>query len=134
VLVGADLDVGRWSDAQRAIERLARNGGDCLGVIAARGELAAHRRDVAEAHRIAGILARARYPYMRGQNTHARAQIAAILGERELAVSLLHDAFAEGLRFDMYGPYRLRSFNHALPEFASLRGYPPYEELLRPKE
>ena len=134
VLVGADLDVERWSDAQRAIERLARNCGDCLGVIAARGELAAHRRDVAEAHRIAGILARARYPYMRGQNTHARAQIAAILGERELAVSLLHDAFAEGLRFDMYGPYRLRSFNHALPEFASLRGYPPFEELLRPKE
>ncbi|HEX6600293.1 MAG TPA: hypothetical protein VF034_13295, partial [Gemmatimonadaceae bacterium] len=133
-LVGASIDVERWEEAQRALARLKENCGDCLGWISLRGELAARRGDVAEAHRISDTLARVRYPYMRGQNTHARAQIAAVLGERELAVSLLHDAFAEGLRYDMYREYRLNNFNHALPEFASLRGYPPFEELLRPKE
>lgn len=132
--VGTALDASRWDEAQRAIDLLAVNCGDCLALVGARGTLAAYRGDVAEAHRISELLAGLKYPYLRGENTHARAQIAAILGEREGAVSLLRDAFAEGLRYDMYGPYRLRSFNHALPEFAQLRGYPPFEELVRPKD
>ena len=64
-------------------------------------------------------------PYDRGNSTYVRACIAAILGEREEAVSLLRQAHAEGLRF---------SVNiHIDFDLDSLRGYAPFEEFTRPK-
>ncbi len=64
-------------------------------------------------------------PYLFGANTYWRARIAALLGERERAVSLLRDGFAQGRS---YGAYL-----HAEYDLEPLRGYPPFEELLRPK-
>ena len=58
-----------------------------------------------------------------GYPSRLRADIAAALGERERAIELLIRAFAEGLHFD--------TFYHI--EYPSLSGYPPFEELIRPK-
>ena len=133
---GAATDVADWSDAEHIAAVLARKFGSHVGSLSARGRLAAYRGRQREAERLSdslGSLTRMKYPYLRGMNTHARAQIAAILGERETAVQLLRDAFAEGLQYDTYRPSRLRSFNHALPEFQSLRGYEPFDQLVRPQ-
>ena len=56
-----------------------------------------------------------------------RARIAAALGDRERAVELLRGSLARG---HWYTWLDLR----AVPEFESLRGYAPFDELVRPKE
>ena len=55
----------------------------------------------------------------------SRARIAASLGEFERAVALLQDAFRAGFTW--------RSVLHTLPGLDPLRGYAPYEELIRPR-
>jgi DNA-binding SARP family transcriptional activator len=55
-----------------------------------------------------------------------RAQVAALLGDREEAVSWLSAAFREG-NWD-------RRLVHADQRFDGLRGYPPFEALVRPPE
>jgi hypothetical protein len=77
-------------------------------------------REVAEA--MDRELAAFNDPYRRNVLTWSRACIAAQLGERERAVELLHEA--PGRAFQL----------HASPYLEPLRGYPPFEELLRPKE
>jgi hypothetical protein len=54
-----------------------------------------------------------------------RAQIAALLGERDRAVQLLRDAFAHGLI--------MNTALHRQMDLESLRGYAPFDELMRPK-
>ncbi|MCI0436348.1 MAG: AAA family ATPase [Gemmatimonadetes bacterium] len=65
-------------------------------------------------------------PYIFGMNTEYRARIAALQGRHDDAVRLLRQAVAEGREYD--------SGTHVLWEFAPLRGYPLFEEWLRPKE
>ena len=54
-----------------------------------------------------------------------RARIAAVRGDRERAVSLLRDAVSRGA---------VHALDHTDPALESLRGYPPYEDLIRPRE
>ena len=66
-----------------------------------------------------------------GLPTVLRAEIAALLGDRDGAVALLRQVYgvtviAAPQRTDLTNPHY-----HFL--FESLRGYPPFEELLRPK-
>ncbi len=65
-------------------------------------------------------------PYLYGEHTRWRASIAAQLGNRDEAVGLLREAFAQGQRYD--DPWL-----HLTPTLDPLRGYPPFEELVRPK-
>jgi hypothetical protein len=55
-----------------------------------------------------------------------RAQIAAVLADRNRAVELLRDAIAQGA----VDPW---DHLHSEPGFAALHGDPPFDELLRPK-
>jgi hypothetical protein len=57
--------------------------------------------------------------------SQAQARIAALLGERERAVTLLRRALDQGQRGNL--------FLHLDPDFESLLDYPPYRELIRPK-
>lgn len=87
------------------------------------GANAAHRGEVHEAERISQLLATFSAPRMRGTNTIWRARIAAALGHKDEAVRLTRQAIAEGTVFLTI---------HLLMEMQSLRGYPPYEALVRP--
>jgi len=89
------------------------------------GEVAAALGDTTVARDIEQQFAGLDGPYQRGHWTLHRAQILAMLAERELAVSMLRQAFAEGEQYNIWV--------HREPALESLRGYPPFEELVRPK-
>ena len=123
------LRIGRVGDARRMAEGLVEEGavgGEAL--IAAHaliGVAAAETGDQVTARAEDQWLARAGSRYTFGSHTEARARIAAALGERDEAVRLLHQAVTEGLGYD--------NNKHLDFELQRLRGYPPYEEWLRPK-
>jgi hypothetical protein len=77
------------------------------------------------ARRMNDSLSRVVIPYSYGEIPYWRAAIAASLGDKETAVRLINEALAAGIR-------RLPEI-HRLEEFQSLRGYAPFEAILRPK-
>ncbi len=90
-----------------------------------RGTLAARLGDRTGALEISEALRQLKSPYLFGRQTSRRACIAAVLGERDQAVALLRQAFAEGV------PYGARI--HTDIALESLRNDPEFNELLRPK-
>jgi serine/threonine-protein kinase len=118
------LALGRFDSAYARFTDLALDTTD----LAARGRAgvaAAGMHDTATARRISSELARVQFPYQKATPTYWRAAIAAQLGDKESAVGLLRQAIRDGraVGFDM----------HRLIEFQSLRGYAPFDEILRPK-
>lgn len=92
------------------------------------GVLAARRGDRAEAERIDRWLQGIAQPKfdLNGGPLVWRARIAAQTGERERAAELVRSAIEGGLQHS----YLLL---HAVEDLAPLRGYPPFEALLRPR-
>ncbi len=90
-----------------------------------RGFFAATAGDSAQARRDADWLAALDRPYLFARPTFYRAVIAGALGERSDAMDLLYQATAEGHYWDYSDAWNRR--------YDSLRGYPPFEEWLRPK-
>src|SRR6266571_2437432 len=136
---------GRLDDAQREFERLAAEGrggigrSDSLAAAAVMGDgwdqmdylgylgaLAARQGNREQALRIDSALAGVKRSYIFGRHAVWRARIQALLGERDVAVTLLRDAFAQG--------YPHGHGLHTDLAFASLRDYPPFQELVKPKE
>jgi hypothetical protein len=60
-----------------------------------------------------------------GRESYWQACIAALLGEKERAMTLLHDAYTQGRAFTIW--------LHRDMDLEPLRDYPPFQELLRPK-
>ncbi len=115
----------RWNESYALFARLAAGDPDNVSYQHYLGVLAARRGDRREAERISKWLASLTRPFLFGEHTYARASIAALLGEREAAVELLRDAFQQGF----YTP----SWVHGDMDLESLRDYPPFQELVRPK-
>ena len=127
---------GRLDDARREFERLVARGSrwtaatagdapdqmDYLGYL---GAIAARQGDRGRALRVDSTLAGLKRPYLFGQHTMWRARIHALLGERERAIALLWEALGQG--------YPHFHGLHTDLAFASLRDYPPFEELVKPK-
>jgi tetratricopeptide (TPR) repeat protein len=115
----------QWDEAYAVCRRLTeRTPQDCdrRGIL---GGLAARRGNREEALRISDELRRATAPYLFGANTYRRACIAALLGDKEAAVQLLRESFAEGV------PYGVRP--HREIDLEPLHGYAPFEEMLKPR-
>ena len=91
-----------------------------LGVVAARE---GKRND---ALRIDHELQATNPRYLYGRNTMWRARIRAVIGDRDTAVALVQEAFAQG--------YARGGVMHLYPSLAALRNDPAYQELLKPKE
>jgi hypothetical protein len=128
------LEARQWRLAHAFLDTLrARHDGHIVATIAA-GRLAAHEGDSVTAEAMSTKLAHMPGEYLQGRNTHGRALIAAVLGQRAHAVQLLRDALAEGRPYNVPGWPRINGIYHANPELQSLRGYPPFEELLRPRD
>jgi tetratricopeptide (TPR) repeat protein len=130
---------GRWEEARRIVEQLVPlpsatwHYGGYLGVMPGTpvddvnrrgyvGVLAARRGDRAAALAADSALSALRRPYLAGRHTYWRARIAALLGDRERAVTLLQDALREG---------QIYSVLHGQADLASLHGFPAFEELVR---
>jgi hypothetical protein len=90
------------------------------------GRIAARLGDRERALGVGDQLASLDVPYLRGRNTCERAKITAILGDDDGAVSLLRHAIGEGRDYDGH-------WLHRDIDFESLRDYPPFQELMRPK-
>ena len=112
----------RWDDAQRLYQELAGRYPGNHRYLAQLGCLAARRGDRQTALRISEQLR----PYHDLNLEASRAGIAALLGDREQAVALLYQSFDEGM---LYGPHSSQYWI----DFESLRDYPPFQELFRPK-
>ena len=132
LLLSAPYNAGQWDEARAGYERLAAEDTASVKARAGLGALAVRLGDQDAVTRLDQWLAahgsdsRGRATYVfRGRATYARARMAALLGKRERAVALLRQAFDEGL-------HGRRSL-HIDPDFESLRDYPPYQELIRPK-
>jgi hypothetical protein len=119
-MLSASYYAGHWQaahDSYRAmVQADSTNAQARFGV----GAAAAHLGDTAEARLVDRWLEQAE------GRSHDRARLAAIRGDRAAAVALLRRAFHE--RFGG------RMFIHTDPDLDSLRGYPPYEDLVRPKD
>jgi hypothetical protein len=124
--------LGRTGQERVALEHIARNDPDTLARLEAQARIAVLLADTTQAERIDRILAEhsnrpLRTPRVRGAQILARAHIAAGLGRREQAVALLRSASARGM-LDL-GP------SHAYHQdllLTQLRGYAPFDALLRP--
>ena len=87
------------------------------------GLIAARRGNTTAAERVAADLCALDTPFLRGANTMGRARIVAVLGRKDEATRLAGQARAEGV---------LIANLHLLPELQLLRGYAPFEELIKP--
>jgi tetratricopeptide (TPR) repeat protein len=115
----------QWEEAQRLFRQLASEKPDDIDYKGYLGALAVRRGDPETPLRIAAELEGIDRPYVFGAHMYWRSCIAALLGDRELAVRLLRDAFAQGFRYDVS--------LHRDVNLEPLRDYPPFQELLRPK-
>ena len=115
----------QWRDSQALYEKLVAGGSPEVKDLGMIGVTAARAGDRATALRVAGELEHLDRKWLFGEQTWHRAGIAASLGEKEQAVELLREAFAQG---QPYGAYLHRSL-----ALEPLWDYPPFQDLLRPK-
>ncbi len=131
----------RWEEARAAYEELAAASPDDARVnefpvdplstvaLAGLGAVAARMGDGERARAISGQLAETPKEQLLG-----RARIAALLGEREEAVGLLREALVQvgvtGMNKNK-GWYMLQ--RHHDMDLEPLRGYPPFEQFMRPR-
>ncbi len=124
----------RWEEAKAVFAKLAAEHPDNINYKGRLGALAARRGDRAEAERIAEELRRLEAPYLYGNNTVRSARIVAVLDDKERAVALLREAIAQGAGSneepDSYGYGFI--YRHSM-DLEPLHGYPPFEELIKPK-
>lgn len=115
----------RFEEAHAIFDSLMTADTEDVNQIGILGTTAAYlgRRD--EALEIDRRLENTEFPYVEGVDTYWIAKIAAVLGDAERAVQLLHRGLREGLQYGLW--------MHRDPEYESLRDYPPFKELVRPK-
>ena len=116
----------QWQASRQIFEELAAQDSAMVPYKVFLGLLAARLGDSVKAERISQELSNVELSFVFGHVTYARARIASLLGQRERAVELLRRAFSQGLMYGMSGLHRDK-------DLESLRGYPPFEDLLRPK-
>jgi tetratricopeptide (TPR) repeat protein len=118
-------NAGRWPDAAVLLDSLASEDPENIAYLGMRGLAAARLGDTTGARRWDDRLVSLSNGDP-GSVAAYRARIAAVRGDRERAVNLLRDAFSRGMRTN--------ALDHADPALESLRGYPAYEELRRPRD
>jgi serine/threonine protein kinase/tetratricopeptide (TPR) repeat protein len=125
----------RWEEARAVFATLAAEHPDNIFYKGRLGTLAARRGDRTTALRIAEELRRLETPYLYGNHTSRSARIIALLGDKEGAVALLREAVAQGAGNgdvpEMYGYGFV--FRNSM-DLEPLHGFPPFEDLIKPKE
>jgi len=99
---------------------------DDVGYLTLAGVIAAIMGNHSDADSRSSALRGLRQPYLRGAHIFGQAAIAAQLGDKSGAVSLLREAIRQGVPAGGYG-------SDANWFFLPLHGYAPYEELVKPQ-
>jgi tRNA A-37 threonylcarbamoyl transferase component Bud32/tetratricopeptide (TPR) repeat protein len=115
----------RHTEALDVARGLARDFPEAVNLQGRMGRTAAAAGDTETAWQVFRWLGDQDAPYTFGEEAVWRARIAAILGDREQAVSLLREALARGLHHGMWF--------HRDNSLESLRGYPPFDEIALPQ-
>ena len=115
----------RWEEARILVRELSLKDVDDIEHLGRLGALAVRLGDGEEASRILERLGAVDRPFLFGRPHYLRARIAALRGERERAVSLLREAFAQGQ------PYAVQVLCDM--DLESLRSYAPYKDLVKPQ-
>jgi tetratricopeptide (TPR) repeat protein len=119
----------RWEDARAVYEELLADSPQDTVALARLGAVAARLGEGARARAISEQLAG-----MPGGQSLGRAKIAALLGERGEAVELLREALHKigttGINRN-WGWFMMQ--RHWEMDLESLRGYPPFEQFMRPR-
>jgi tetratricopeptide (TPR) repeat protein len=125
-VVQAFYALGRWSEAASALSTLRLADPQNVDYVGMTGLLAARMGQRASAMLVADSLAQRRKRYELGIPSLYRARIAATLGDRDLAVEALRQAFAEERPFQVWV--------HRDLDLEPLHGYPAFERILRGKD
>jgi tetratricopeptide (TPR) repeat protein len=126
LVAGALYDMGRFAESQEHIAFFAEANPSSATWVGRLARVNARLGDTATAEQIAERLLEENRTWLRASHTYQAAKIHAVLGNRERALALIRQALNTGNRswWDM---------KMAPRDFESLRGYPPFEELIRPK-
>jgi tetratricopeptide (TPR) repeat protein len=116
----------RWDEAEALCAELVAAHPTRIAYLGRLGTSTARRGEIEEARRILHTLRGDDRPYLMGEHTAWCARIAALLGEREFAMELLIEATAQGKPFVEHWPY------YDI-DLEGLRGYPQFDEFVRPK-
>ncbi len=114
----------RWDQSKIIFEELAKESPDVWEYRGWIGLTAARLGDREKALEISEWLGTIKQPYLFGGNTYYRSCIAAILGDKEEVVTLLRESLSQGYSYFQ---------THFDMDFESLRDYPPFIELMKPK-
>jgi tetratricopeptide (TPR) repeat protein len=117
-------DAEEWAEAGSIASALIKEQPGSSAYLGLAGAIAARMGDRAAAMKQAAALSRLA-PEPDGIVELARAQLAAVLGQRERAVELLRNSFARGLS--------MSTALHRQMDFESVRGFAPFDELMKPK-
>ena len=118
-------DLERWNDARVIYQSLYDEDSATVEHLGALGVLSARLGRMTEADSIARRLVADSRPWLFGGPRAYAARIAAVKGDREGAIALLRQALREGYA-------RLYSL-HAEHDFESLRDFPAFREILKPR-
>ena len=116
---------GRYDEAESLFQDLTVQSPDSVGYLGYRGSIAARRGDRDMAIQISDSLESLDRPFRFGGIPYWQARIAAVLGNRELAIIKLRQALDEG--------FQVLESLHRDGDLVLLQGYEPFEEILRPK-
>ncbi len=115
----------RWKEAQDLFVALQKEFPANTEYLSACGQLAAITGNREKAQSISNQLGEIKTPYLFGSVNYARALIASSLGDKESSVKLLRQAIGEGYPY----PYA-----HGSMAWEKLKDYPPYVQLMKPKD
>jgi Flp pilus assembly protein TadD len=123
----------RWEEARAVYAALYRGDSTNIEFLGGLGVSEARLGHRAEAEALAGRLATRNPPWSGGRSPFWRARIAAVLGDRDGAVTALREAIAQGISCALRRSSGTIEDCHLVIDFESLRGYAPFVELMRPK-
>ncbi|HEY8166567.1 MAG TPA: hypothetical protein VIF83_13520, partial [Gemmatimonadaceae bacterium] len=116
--------LGNWDEARALYKRMLAADSSSTLAHEGLGALAARRRDLTEVRAMDDWLST--HPHSEnGRTTYARARMAVLLGDRERGMSLLREAFDQGLSY--------RAYVHLDPDMEPLRNHPAYRQLVEIK-
>ena len=126
------LEAGRLPEALKVAENLTTRYPDLANTIGSRAIVFTALGRADEAAPLIRRLEQWDMRNARGLPAYWRARLAVRAGDKARAVELLRQAVAGGLWFGGFDSPTF-SYGRSEPEFAVLRGYAPYEQLLKPK-